>query len=83
MLFRSARIATSPSRWDLAAGELLYMPPNTVHQHVNDGDEPLLLLSAQNRMFKVLGYDSVVHLEDAPEGARPAAERGHAGSAAV
>jgi hypothetical protein len=25
------------------------------------------MLSAQNRLFKLLGYDSVVHLEDASE----------------
>ena len=69
-----ARIATSPSRWDVTAEEILYMPPNTVHQHVNDGDEPLLLLSAQNRVFKLLGYDSTVELEDVPEGSERTAE---------
>jgi hypothetical protein len=36
-----------------------------VHQHSSDGDEPLLFLSAQNRLFKQLGYDNVVYLEDA------------------
>ncbi len=61
-----ARVATNPSRWDFGAGDTLYIPQNTVHQHVNDGPEPLLLLSAQNRLFKLLGYDSVVYLEDAP-----------------
>jgi len=60
-----ARIAEKPSRWDFSAGDLLYIPQNTVHQHANDGDEPLLFLSAQNRLFKQLGYDSVVYLEDA------------------
>jgi hypothetical protein len=44
-----------------------------VHQHVNDGDEPLLFLSAQNRVFKQLGYDNVVYLEDAQSGTRKAA----------
>jgi quercetin dioxygenase-like cupin family protein len=58
-----ARIRTIPSRWDVEAGELLYIPPNTVHQHVSDGDEPLLLLSGQNRMFKLLGYDNVAYLQ--------------------
>jgi len=60
-----ARIAEKPSRWVFGAGDLLYIPQNTVHQHVNDGDEPLLFLSAQNRLFKQLGYDNVVYLEDA------------------
>ncbi|MGE0683716.1 MAG: cupin domain-containing protein, partial [Candidatus Binatia bacterium] len=63
-----ARIAKEPSRWDFAAGNLLYVPQNTVHQHYNtDSTEPLVLLSAQNRLFKLLGYDSMVYLEDAPE----------------
>ena len=65
-----ARIAEEPSRWDFAAGDLVYIPQNTVHQHVNDGDEPLLFLSAQNRLFKQLGYDSVVYLEDASAGSK-------------
>ncbi len=63
-----ARVAAEPSRWEFAAGDLLYVPQNTVHQHVNDDlKAPLVLLSAQNRLFKLLGYDSVVYLEDAPE----------------
>src|SRR6266511_1461075 len=61
-----ARVATSPSRWDFGPGDTLYVPQNTVHQHVNESDAPVLLLSAQNRLFKLLGYDSVVQLEDAP-----------------
>ena len=62
-----ARIAKEPTRWEFSAGDLLYVPQNTVHQHVNSGEAPLVLLSSQNRLFKLLGYDSVVHLEDAPE----------------
>jgi len=60
-----ARVTTEPSRWTFGAGDLVYIPQNTVHQHVNDGDEPVLFLSAQNRVFKHLGYDNVVFLEDA------------------
>lgn len=63
-----ARIANEPSRWEFAAGDLLYVPQNTVHQHFNaDPSQPLRVLVGQNRLFKLLGYDSVVHLEDAPE----------------
>ncbi|HET8569002.1 MAG TPA: cupin domain-containing protein [Candidatus Limnocylindria bacterium] len=63
-----ARIAKEPSRWEFAAGDLLYVPQNTVHQTFNaDAKEPLVFLSAQNRLFKHLGYDNVVHFEDAPE----------------
>ena len=68
-----ARVATEPSTWAFAAGDLVYIPQNTVHQHVNDGAEPLLFLSAQNRLFKHLGYDSVVHLEEATSGTKATA----------
>jgi quercetin dioxygenase-like cupin family protein len=63
-----ARVAKEPSRWDFGAGDVVYVPQNTVHQHFNaDPAEPLVLVSAQNRLFKLLGYDAVVHREDAPE----------------
>jgi quercetin dioxygenase-like cupin family protein len=63
-----ARIAKEPSRHDFEAGDIVYIPQNSVHQHFNaSSDEPLRLLSAQNRLIKLLGYDNVVYLEDAPE----------------
>ncbi len=55
-----ARIAKEPTRWEFSGGDLLYVPQNTVHQHFNaDPKEPLILLSAQNRLYKHLGYDNV------------------------
>ncbi len=66
----NARIANEESTHDFAEGDVLYVPQNTVHQHVADGDQPLRLLVAQNRMFKLLGYDAVVYLEDAASAAR-------------
>jgi quercetin dioxygenase-like cupin family protein len=63
-----ARVAKEPTRWEFGTGDLLYVPQNTVHQHFNsDPKEPLVFLSAQNRLYKHLGYDKVVHLEAAPE----------------
>ena len=62
-----ARVAEKPSRWEFSAGDVLYIPQNTIHQHFADGAEPLVFLSAQNRVFKFLGYDNVVYLEDAPK----------------
>jgi oxalate decarboxylase/phosphoglucose isomerase-like protein (cupin superfamily) len=62
-----ARVSKESSRWKFAAGDVVYVPQNTIHQHFNTGNEPLMLLSAQNRLFKLLGYDSVVYLENAPE----------------
>ena len=63
-----ARVALEPSRHEFRAGDTLYIPQNTVHQQFNaSSDEPLRLLSAQNRLIKYLGYDNVVYFEDAPE----------------
>lgn len=69
------RIANEPSRWDVSAGDLLYVPPNTVHQHVNDSStEPLVLLSVQNAIYQSLGYARSTVLEPAPEYSAGAAE---------
>jgi quercetin dioxygenase-like cupin family protein len=63
-----ARVANEPTRHEFGPGDTLYVPQNHVHQHFNASeDEPLRLISAQNRLIKHLGYDAVVHLEDAPE----------------
>jgi quercetin dioxygenase-like cupin family protein len=62
-----ARIATEPSVHEFTTGDTIYVPQNTVHQHVNTTDEPLVLLSVQNRVFRWLGYDNVAYLDDAPE----------------
>lgn len=63
-----ARIPKEPSRHEFKAGDTVYMPTNTVHQHFNESRaEPLVLLSAQNRIFQYLGYDNVRHFEPAPE----------------
>jgi len=67
----AARVAIEPRRFDWKAGELVYVAQNTVHQHVADGGD-VLLLSARNRLFGLLGYEATVHLDDAETGA-PAA----------
>lgn len=64
-----ARIARQPTRHAFTAGDTIYVPQNTVHQHIADPDAEVLLLSAQNRLFRFLGYDTVAYLEHAPEAA--------------
>jgi quercetin dioxygenase-like cupin family protein len=63
-----ARIALEPKRYDFKAGDTIYAPQNTVAQFFSAEGEPLNLLSGQNRVFKQLGYDSVVYLDDADRG---------------
>ncbi|HWG12945.1 MAG TPA: cupin domain-containing protein [Streptosporangiaceae bacterium] len=62
-----ARIANEPTRHEITAGDTLYVPQNTIAQHFSADGQPLRLLSGQNRLFKQLGYDKVVYLENAPE----------------
>jgi len=69
-----ARIAAHPTRHEIKKGDTLYIPQNTIAQHFAADDRPLHLISAQNRVFKHLGYDTVHYFEDAPEfHAEPAA----------
>jgi mannose-6-phosphate isomerase-like protein (cupin superfamily) len=61
-------VGSEPSRWEWEEGDLVWIPTNTVHQHFNaDPERPARFLSAQNRMFKHMGYDDVEQLEAAPE----------------
>jgi len=59
-----ARIAKEPTRHEFKAGDTVYVPQNTVAQHFASGEGEVRLLSAQNRIFKLLGYDSVVFLDE-------------------
>ena len=55
-------------RFDWQAGDVIYIPPNTIHQHFNaDPARPLRLISAINRIFKYSGLNDLEQLEDAPE----------------
>ena len=69
-----ARIANEPTRHEIKRGDTLYVPQNTVVQHFAADGTPLTLLSAQNRVFKHLGYDRVYYFEDAPEHAAALAD---------
>ena len=63
----SDELAQSLKERTFAAGDTIYVPTNTVHQFVNEDDEPLILLVGQNRIFKHIGYDKVVVLEPASD----------------
>jgi len=55
-------------RFDYEAGDVVYVPPNTIHQHFNaDSDRPLRLISTINRIFKQCGLNDLEQLENAPE----------------
>jgi quercetin dioxygenase-like cupin family protein len=55
-------------RWEWEAGDVIYIPPNTIHQHFNAGaDKPVRLISAINRIYKYCGLNDLEQIEDAPE----------------
>ena len=55
-------------RFTYEAGDMIYVPPNTIHQHFNaDPNRPLRLISSINRIFKHCGLNDLEQIEDAPE----------------
>ncbi|WP_102348637.1 cupin domain-containing protein [Bacillus sp. Marseille-P3661] len=55
-------------KFEWEAGDLVYIPPNTIHQHFNaDPDKPVRLISAINRIYKNCGLNDLEQIEDAPE----------------
>jgi quercetin dioxygenase-like cupin family protein len=57
----------TPRRFDWEAGDWVYVPVGTAHQHFNsDGDGVARFLSASSRVFKALGWHDLEELEDAP-----------------
>lgn len=55
-------------RYEWEAGDVIYIPPNTIHQHFNaDPDRPVRMISAINRIYRDSGLNDLEQLEDAPE----------------
>lgn len=55
-------------RYEWEAGDCIYVPPNTIHQHFNaDPDRPVRLIVAVNRIYKQCGLNDLEQIENAPE----------------
>lgn len=55
-------------RFEWEAGDVVYVPPNTIHQHFNaDAERPARLISSTNRIFKHCGLNDLEQIENAPE----------------
>ena len=55
-------------KFEWEAGDVVYIPPNTIHQHFNgDPDRPARLISATNRVYSMCGLNDLEQLENAPE----------------
>jgi quercetin dioxygenase-like cupin family protein len=55
-------------RYEWEAGDVIYVPPSTIHQHFNaDPRRPVRLISVTNRVYKYCGLNDLEQIEDAPE----------------
>jgi quercetin dioxygenase-like cupin family protein len=55
-------------RYEWEAGDVIYIPPSTIHQHFNaDAERPVRLISAINRIYRHCGLNDLEQLENAPE----------------
>lgn len=55
-------------RFEWEAGDVIYVPPNTIHQHFNaDSQRPARLISVINRIYRHTGLNDLEQYEDAPE----------------
>jgi quercetin dioxygenase-like cupin family protein len=55
-------------RYEWEAGDVIYVPPSTIHQHFNgDPRRPARLISCANRIYKNCGLNDLEQIEDAPE----------------
>ncbi len=55
-------------RYEWEAGDVIYIPPCTIHQHFNaDPVRPARLISCINRIYKNSGLNDLEQIEDAPE----------------
>lgn len=58
----------NPKRFDWEAGDWVFVPVNTVHQHFNtSSDERVRFISAQASLYKHLGWHDLEQIENAPE----------------
>ena len=55
-------------RYESEAGDVIYIPPCTIHQHFNaDPKHPARLISCINRIYKNSGLNDLEQIENAPE----------------
>ncbi|MEA2938251.1 MAG: hypothetical protein QOG83_3594 [Alphaproteobacteria bacterium] len=55
-------------RFEWESGDVIYIPPCTIHQHFNaDNTRPARLISCINRIYKNSGLNDLEQIEDAPE----------------
>ena len=60
-------VTAEPKRFDWEAGDWVYVPVNTIKQHFNsDPDARARFICTRSRVYRILGWDDLEQLEDAP-----------------
>jgi Predicted mannose-6-phosphate isomerase len=55
-------------RYEWKSGDLIYIPPNVIHQHFNlSNEKPARLIVAFSRLYKWAGLNDLEEIEAAPE----------------
>lgn len=58
---------TEPKKFEWEEGDFVYIPPYSIHQHVNaDPNKPARFITATNRILKEMGFDWIEQVEPAP-----------------
>ncbi|MBI2303574.1 MAG: cupin domain-containing protein [Chloroflexi bacterium] len=61
------KVQEQGTRHDWEAGDAIWIPINTAHQHFNaDPAKPARFISSTNRVYKLVGFNDLEQLEDAP-----------------
>lgn len=63
-------ISDKGEKYEWEAGDIVYIPLNTAHQHFNsDPDKPARIISSANRIYNHLGFgfNDLVQMENAPD----------------
>ena len=61
-------ISEEVKRFEWESGDVIYIPPNTIHQHFNaDPERPVRLISSTARIFRQMGLNNLNQIEDCPE----------------
>lgn len=62
------KMPSTPQKFEWEAGDWVYIPVNTAHQHFNaDGSRRARFLCASATIFKCLGWHDLEQLEPAPD----------------
>ena len=58
--------AVEPKNFEWKRGDFIYVPPFTIHQHFNGGEDEARLIVISNRIVKEMGFDWFDQVESAP-----------------